>query len=86
MLIRVAIICVSAGELDYSPISNELLTFSPMVSQIDVIINITNDIFYEYEEKFIISVKLISKPNPGLILPDQNASILIIDDDGKTDT
>lgn len=71
----------SAGELDYSPISDELLTFTPLISQNDVIIDIKSDIFYESVEYFNISVKLVSQPYEGLFLP-QDITISILDDDG----
>lgn len=76
--------CFPAGELDYSPIYDELVIFSPMISQNDVIINITSDIFYESVEDFNVSVILVSEPYEGLFLP-PDITISILDDDGNTD-
>lgn len=66
--------------MDYTVISDKLLTFNAEETKADILINITDDLLYEHDENFFLKLILRSDELPGLNLPD-NVTITIIDDD-----
>lgn len=78
-----ALSCSPIGGLDYASISDEQLTFSADLLEMDIMINIIDDFLFERDEAFIISIQLISEPFTGLRLQN-NITITIVDNDGMS--
>ena len=72
--------------VDYTSITDELLTFSPSVTRQNVSITLNDDGINENIENFLASLAFQGDVrNTIRLLPDQ-ATIQIMDDDGKLDS
>ena len=67
---------------DYNGITNLLLTFDSVTTNIDVPVNIIGDTIFELTESFNASLSFPGDPVPRVTLDPDSAQTTIIDDDG----
>lgn len=74
---------LSAG-VDYVPLQ-EVLTFNADILLIQINVTLNDDLISEGDEQFLARLQIISKDTMAELVPDDNAPVIILDNDGKSD-